>query len=167
MTCMTKRCICRPIETGSTVRFWPIAAVHLVVYSMAGNDPKQPFALTEMSFWKLSLPLIEQRWFVWTTTAGLVLFIVMGLYFKNDPRMDDGAIGCSEMTVLECATIPISLIAVASMWVAAIEHARSNKDRAWLWINFIVWPCSFIYAWRHYLKGRRIMMIRDSRGPPE
>lgn len=101
------------------------------------------------------MPLIERLWFLCTTSIGLIVFLVIGWRFRLDPRMADGVIDSTEMTAFENIGLAFSGLAIMFMIISASAHALSNQVKTWRWLNFVVWPCSFVYAWRHYLTRRR------------
>ena len=96
-------------------------------------------------------PIIAKRWFLYGTTLGLGIFVLMGVYSHLDPRAADGSLSFGEMTLVEKAGFVYIFPSVFSMIGAAWVHAFSNQVKWWRWLNIVIWPCSFVYAWRLYL----------------
>ena len=99
-------------------------------------------------------PIIATRWFLYGTTLGLGILVLMGVYIHFDPRATDG-LSFGEMTVIEKAGFIYIVPSVVSMIGAAWVHAFSNQVKVWRWLTIVAWPCSFVYAWRVYLRTKR------------
>ena len=93
--------------------------------------------------------LVPRPWFLWVTTLGFVLFLTGSSFLPLDKN--SGQL----LLIVEGVLITYVVLSVLLMVYAATAHAWIKQERGWRWVNFIIWPCSFVYAWRLYLRRRR------------
>ena len=82
------------------------------------------------------------------TTLGFVAFLVWGA-LPSDQRIGGSAGGASSF--IDKLFVTFVVLSNLLMAFAATAHAVLNRVKVWCWLNFVVWPCSFLYAWRLYL----------------
>ena len=96
--------------------------------------------------------LITQRWFLLATTLGFVVFLVQGS-LPSDQGIVGSVDGASSMVDMLLGAFVV--FSIVLMPFAATAHAVINRVKVWRWLNFVVWPCSFVYAWRLYFGSER------------
>lgn len=88
------------------------------------------------------------RKFLTTTSVGFGVLILMGFYFKNDPRCIDGQINISEMSILEALFFVFAFLSVISTVVVALNRTSKRMQTRWMFLILFVWPASYYYLWK-------------------
>lgn len=83
------------------------------------------------------------------TLIGFLLFIIMGLYFRGDPRATDGIIDFNEMSVFERVSFIYIVLSIFSAFFVALKLAYERVQYKWMLLILFVWPISYYYIWKY------------------
>jgi len=72
----------------------------------------------------------------------------MGLYLDSDPRMDDGKLDASEMTLLELFLFLYILASCVSTVLVSAKQAINSASYGRLFFTLMIWPLSYYFLWQ-------------------
>jgi len=89
------------------------------------------------------------------TICALVMFLYFTLYpvITHDPRMTDASLGVEEAKIWEVIILVSGLISTIVILLSSLNHAYKTKRARWRNLMMLMFPLSFIYAWKYGKKN--------------
>ena len=124
---------------------------------LAAPDPKETMILIGAKQGKeTTLPFVKRRWFIWWTTIGLLLSVLVFPLAPSVLSQFSGSDQLSTLTQLFLDAVATQLVlCFFALWFASEFHAFRKKSPWRWWISFLFFP-AIPYAWITHLRFRSI-----------
>ena len=90
--------------------------------------------------------LLENHKFVLTALATFATAIAYVFSITDEPRMSDGALEYSELSIFELVIIMLAPVSGLTIWALAVVHSFSSGRKLWGFVTLFAWPLAFLYA---------------------